>query len=100
MQTHRGFPTEARKRRSFCALLIIIIEWGSRFEGPVAAHVHVQEGKNDQMVSQTFQKATEVYSSQFVCCLSTNDGKKYIAAVVQNSASVRSVYEICASCAH
>ena len=28
------------------------------------------------MVPQTFQKATELYSSQFVYCLSTSDGKK------------------------
>jgi len=59
--------------------LIIIITWGSRFEGPDAAHVHDREEKNDQMVSQVFQKATELYISQFVCCLSTSDGKKYTA---------------------
>ena len=29
------------------------------------------------MVPLTFQKATELYSSQLVCCLSTSDGKKY-----------------------
>jgi len=48
---------------------------------PVAAHVHDQEEKNDQMVPQTFQKATELHSSQFICCLSTSDGKKYTAAL-------------------
>ena len=37
------------------------------------------------MVPQTFQKAIELYSSQFVCCLSTSDGNKYTAAFVQNS---------------
>ena len=31
---------------------------GSRFEGQVAANVHGREEKNDQMVPQTFQKAT------------------------------------------
>jgi len=31
---------------------------GSRFEGPVPAYVHGREEKNDQMVPQTFQKAT------------------------------------------
>jgi len=29
-----------------------------RFEGPVPAHVHGREVKKDQMVLQTFQKAT------------------------------------------
>jgi hypothetical protein len=42
------------------------------------------------MVTQTFENATELYSSQFVCCLSTSDGKKYTAGLVQNSASGRS----------
>ena len=60
--------------------------------------MHGREGKNDRMVLQTFQKATELYSSQFVCCLSTSDGKKCTAAFVQNLASGRSVYEICACC--
>jgi len=55
---------------------------GSQFEVPVAAHVHGREEKNDQMVPQTFQKATEIYSSQFVFCLSTSDGKKYTAALI------------------
>ena len=41
-----------------------------------------REEKNDQTVPQTFQKATELYSSQFVCCLSTSDGKKDTAALV------------------
>ena len=41
-----------------------------------------REEKNDQMVTQTFPKATELYSSQFVCCLSTSDGKKYTAALI------------------
>jgi len=50
------------------------------------------------MVPQTFQKVTELYSSQFVCCLLTSDGKKYTAALVQNSASGRSVHEICTWC--
>jgi hypothetical protein len=54
--------------------------------------------KNDQMELQTFQKAIELYSSQFVCCLSTSDRKKYTAALVQNSASERSVHEICVCC--
>ena len=31
---------------------------GSRSDGPVAAHVHGREEKNDQIVPQTFQKAT------------------------------------------
>jgi len=34
------------------------------------------------MVPQNFQKATELYSSQFVCCLSTSDVKKYTAALI------------------
>jgi len=55
--------------------------WGSRFEGPVASHVHGREKKNDQMVTQTFQKATELYSSQFVCCLSTSDWKKHTSRI-------------------
>ena len=55
---------------------------GTRFEGPVAAYVHGREEKNDQMVPQNFQKATELYSSQFVCCLSTSDRTKYTAAVI------------------
>jgi len=42
----------------------------------------VERKKNDQMVPQTFQKATELYSSQFVYCLLTSDGKKYTAALV------------------
>jgi len=42
----------------------------------------VDREKNDQMVPQTFQKATELYSSQVICCLSTSDGKKYTAALV------------------
>jgi len=42
----------------------------------------VEREKNDQMVPQTFQKATELFSSQFVCCLSRSDGKKYTAALV------------------
>ena len=71
---------------------------GSRFEGPVAAHVHGREEKNDQMVPQTFQQATELYSSQFVCCLSTSDGNTYTAALALNSASGRSVYETCPCC--
>jgi len=58
----------------------------------------VEREKNDQMVPQTFQKATELYSSQFVCCLSTSDWKKYTAALVWNLASGRSVYRICACC--
>ena len=58
---------------------------GGGFERPVAAHVHGREEKNDQMVPQTFQKATELYSSQFVCCLSTSDGKKYTAARIEFS---------------
>jgi len=55
---------------------------GSWFEGPVAAHVHGREEKNDQMYLTLYQKATELYSSQFVCCLSTSDWKKYTAALV------------------
>jgi len=55
---------------------------GCRFEGPIVAHEHDREEKNDQMVPQTFQKPTELYSSQFICCLSTNDGKKYTAALI------------------
>ena len=55
---------------------------GSGFEGPVVAHVHGREERNYQMVPQTFQKATELSSSQFVCCLSISDGKKYTAALV------------------
>ena len=51
--------------------------------------------KNNQMVPQTFQKAIQLYSSQFVCCLLTSGGKKYTAVLVQNSASGRSVHEIC-----
>jgi len=42
----------------------------------------VERKENDQMVPETFQKATELYSSQFVCCLSISDGKKYTAALV------------------
>ena len=42
----------------------------------------VEREKNDQMVPQTFQKATELYSSQFVCCLLTSNGKKYRAALI------------------
>ena len=55
----------------------------------------VERGKNVQMLPQTFQKATELYISQFVCCLSTTDGKKYTP---YNSVSGGSVYEICACC--
>jgi len=44
---------------------------GSPLEGPVTAHVHGPEEKNDQMVPQSLQKATELYSSQFICCLLT-----------------------------
>ena len=55
---------------------------GGQFEGPVTAHIQDQEEKNDQMVPQTFQKATELYSAQIVFCLSTSDGKKYTAALV------------------
>ena len=58
----------------------------------------VKRKKNDQMVPETFQKAMELYSSQFVCCLSTSDRKKYTAALVQNSARERSVHEICVCC--
>ena len=45
------------------------------------------------MLPQTFQKTTELSNSQFICCLSISNGKKYTAALVQNSASGRSVYE-------
>ena len=41
-------------------------------------HMYVVERK---MVPQTFQKATELRSSQFVCS-STSDGKKYTAALI------------------
>ena len=51
-------------------------------KGEYVEHVHGQEEKNDQMVPQTFQKATELYSSQFVCCLPTSDRKKYTAALI------------------
>ena len=50
--------------------------------GQVAAYVHGREEKNDEMVPLTFQKATELYSSQVVCCLSKSDGTKYTAALV------------------
>jgi len=54
---------------------------GSRFEGPVASHVN---GREEIMTNCTsnFQNATELYSSQFVCCLSTSDWKKYTPALV------------------
>ena len=68
----------------------------SGFEVPVAAHLHGREENNEQMVTKNFQKATELYSSQFVCCLSTSDGKKYTVALVSNSASGRSVRNMCA----
>ena len=58
----------------------------------------VERKKNDQMVPQTFRKVTKLYSSQFVCCLLISDGKKYTAALAYNSATGRSVYEICACC--
>ena len=45
-------------------------------------HMYMVERKNDQILPQNFQKATELYSSQFVFCLSTSDGKKYTAALV------------------
>ena len=47
-------------------------------------HMYIVERKkkNDQMVPETFQKAAELYSSQFVCCLLTSDRKKYTAALV------------------
>ena len=78
--TQRVFNKGKETEKPLC--VIIIITWGSRFEGPVAAHVHGREEKNGQMVPQTFQKTTEIYSSQFVCCLSTSDGKNYTAALV------------------
>jgi len=34
------------------------------------------------MVPQTSRKASELYSAQIGCCLSTSDGKKYTAALV------------------
>ena len=58
----------------------------------------VERKKNDQIVPQTFQKATELHSSQFICWLSSSNGKKYTAALILNSASGRSVYKICACC--
>jgi len=42
----------------------------------------LEREKNDQMVPQTFQKTTELYSSQIACCLSASDGKNYTAALV------------------
>jgi len=45
-------------------------------------HMYMVERKIDQMAPQTFQKATELCSSQFVCCLSISDGKKCTAALV------------------
>ena len=42
----------------------------------------VKRKKNDQMVLQTFQKAIELCSSKFICCLWTSDGKKYTATLV------------------
>ena len=89
------------KQRSLCAWMIIVITWGEsigRTNCCTRTWSNGQEQKNDQMVIQTFQKAIELYSSQFICCLSTSDGKKYTAALVQNSASERSVYEICVCC--
>ena len=86
------------KQRSLCAWMIIIITWGEsiwRTNCCTCTWSNGQEQKNDQMVPQTLQKDTEHYSSQFVWCLSTNDRKKYTAALVQNSASGRSVHEIC-----
>ena len=50
------------------------------------------------MVPQTFQKATELNSSQFDCCLQTSHGKKYRAALIQNTVSGRFVYKICTCC--
>ena len=91
-------PNNGMKQKSLCAWLIIIITWGEliwRNNCCTCTWSNGQEQKNDQMVPQTFQKAIELYSSQFVCCLSTSDGKKYTAALVQNSASGRSVHEIC-----
>jgi hypothetical protein len=38
--------------------------------------------KNYQNVPQTFQKSTELYSFQFLCCLSTSDWNKYTEALV------------------
>ena len=46
-------------------------------------HMYMVEWeKNDQKVPQTFQKATELYIPQFVCCLSTSDGKNYTPHLV------------------
>ena len=56
------------KRRSLCVWLIIIITWGEsiwRTNCCTRTWSNGLEEKNDQMVPQTFQKAIELYSSQF-----------------------------------
>ena len=67
---------------------------GSWLEGPVTAYVRGWEKEDDQMVPQTFQEAIELYCSQFNRCLQTSHGKKYTAAVIQNTVSGMFVYEI------
>ena len=82
-----------------CAWLIIIITWGETIWRTSCCTCTWSRGeKSYQMVPQTFQKATYLCSSQLVCYLSTSDGRKYRAALIQNSASGRSVYKICACC--
>ena len=108
VSTYRSADTQrvsnkGMKQRRLCAWLIIIITWGEsiwRTDCCTRTWSNGQEQKNDQMVPQTFQKAIELYSSQFVWCLSTNEKKKYTVALVQKSASGRSVHEICMCCGY
>jgi len=82
VQKHRGFLTGKETEKPLC-----MIDYNHKMGGvdlkDQLLHMYmVERKKNDQMAPQTFQKATELYSSQFICCLSTSDGKKYTAALV------------------
>jgi len=80
--THRVSNKGKETEKSFC-----VVDYNHNMVGvdlkDQLLHMYmVEKNKNDQMVPQTFQKSTELYSSQFICCLSTSDGKKYTAALI------------------
>jgi hypothetical protein len=68
VQTHRRFLSNARKHRRLCAWLIIIITWGNRLEGPVAAHVQGREEKMTKWYLKLFKRLlnSTVFSSFFI----------------------------------